>query len=131
MLTGVIILYGKPAPSTWPRWARTLAGDPPDGVVAVALAILAAAFLVKAAVVPWHFWLPDAYGAAPAPVCVIFAGVLSELGMFGLARAWETVFAGAVGASAEHRIRLVLAALGTITALVATAMSLVEPIPAA
>ena len=49
-------------------------------------ALLATAFLIKAAVVPWHFWLPDAYGAAPAPVCVLLAGVMSELGIFGLAR---------------------------------------------
>jgi multicomponent Na+:H+ antiporter subunit D len=54
---------------------------------------------------------------------------MSELGIFGLARTWETVFAGAFDASAEHRIRLVLGALGILTALVATAMSLVEPHP--
>ena len=49
--------------------------------------------------------------------------------LFGLARTWETVFAGAVG-PAEHRIRLVLAAREP-TALVATAMALVERHPAA
>ena len=44
----------------------------------------------------------------------------------GLARTWETVFSGTITGPAEHRIRLILAALGILTALVGTAMSLVE-----
>ncbi len=129
MLTGVVLLYASTGSLNLAQVGQTLAGRPAGGLVAVTFAFLATAFLVKAAVVPWHFWLPDAYGAAPAPVCVLLAGVMSELGIFGLARAWETVFAGAFDASAEHRIRLVLGALGILTALVATAMSLVEHHP--
>jgi multicomponent Na+:H+ antiporter subunit D len=129
MLTGVVLLYASTGSLNLAQVGQTLSGRPAGGLVAVTFALLATGFLVKAAVVPWHFWLPDAYGAAPAPVCVLLAGVMSELGIFGLARAWETVFAGAFDASAEHRIRLVLAALGILTALVATAMSLVERHP--
>jgi multicomponent Na+:H+ antiporter subunit D len=129
MLTGVVLLYASTGSLNLAQVGQTLSGRPAGGLVAVTFALLAAAFLVKAAVVPWHFWLPDAYGAAPAPVCVLLAGVMSELGIFGLARTWETVFAGAFDASAEHRIRLVLAALGILTAVVATAMSLVERHP--
>ncbi len=129
MLTGVVLLYGKTGTLNLAEMGRTLSGRPADDLLAVTFALLATAFLIKAAVVPWHFWLPDAYGAAPAPVCVLLAGIMSELGIFGLARTWETVFAGAIGSSPEHRIRLVLAALGTLTALVATTMSLVERHP--
>ena len=129
MLTGTVLLYASTGSLNLAQVGQTLSGRPAGGLVAVTFALLAVAFLVKAAVVPWHFWLPDAYGAAPAPVCVLLAGVMSELGIFGLARTWETVFAGAFDASAEHRIRLVLGALGTLTALVATAMSLVERHP--
>jgi multicomponent Na+:H+ antiporter subunit D len=129
MLTGVVLLYAGTGSLNLAQVGQTLSGRPAGGLVAVTFALLATGFLVKAAVVPWHFWLPDAYGAAPAPVCVLLAGVMSELGIFGLARAWETVFAGAFDASAEHRIRLVLGALGVLTALVATAMSLVERHP--
>ena len=98
LLTGWSLLYGQhrdpqPGPDGPDPFRR-----PAGGLVAVAFALLASAFLVKAAVVPWHFWLPDAYGAAPAPVCVLFAGVMSELGLFGLARTWETVFAGTLDA---------------------------------
>lgn len=126
VLMAVTILYGYTGTLNLAQMGQVLAGHRPDGVVAVALAMLCAGFLVKAAVVPWHFWLPDAYGAAPAPTCVIFAGVLSELGLFGLARVWETVFSAVVSGPAEQHLRLVLAGLGILSALVGTAMSLVE-----
>lgn len=72
---GVTVLYGYTGTLHLAQMGRSLTSHRPDGVVAVALAMLCAGFLVKAAVVPWHFWLPDAYGAAAAPTCVIFAGL--------------------------------------------------------
>lgn len=124
VLIGVVLCYARTGALNLAQLGRQLSHSHPGGVVAVALALLGAGFLVKAAVVPWHFWLPDAYGSAPAPTCVIFAGVLSELGLFGLARVWETVFAGAVGAGGH--VRLVLGAFGVLTALVGTGMAMVE-----
>ena len=125
-LVGLSLLYGHTGTLNLAQMGQSLAARPAGGLVAVAFALLASGFLIKAAVVPWHFWLPDAYGTAPAPACVLFAGVLSELGLFGLARTWETVFSGALSGPAEHRIRLILGAFGILTAVVGTAMSLVE-----
>ena len=125
-LVGLSLLYGHTGTLNMAQMGQSLAARPAGGLVAVAFALLASGFLIKAAVVPWHFWLPDAYGTAPAPACVLLAGVLSELGLFGLARTWETVFSGTVSGPAEHRIRLILGAFGILTALVGTAMSLVE-----
>ncbi len=129
VLAGLVLLYGGTGTLNLAGMGATLAGRPPGGLVVVTFALLAAGFLVKAAVVPWHFWLPDAYGTAPAPACVLLGGVMSELGLFGLVRTWETVFAGAIGGSAEQRIRVVLGGLGVLSALVGTAMALVERHP--
>ncbi len=125
-LVGLSLLYGHTGTLNLAQMGQNLAAHPAGGLVAVAFALLASGFLIKAAVVPWHFWLPDAYGTAPAPACVLFAGILSELGLFGLARTWETVFSGTIVGPAEHRVRLILGAFGILTALVGTAMSLVE-----
>jgi multicomponent Na+:H+ antiporter subunit D len=129
VLTAVGLLYARTGTLNLAQMGQALAGRRPADAVIVAFALLVAGFLIKAGAVPWHFWLPDAYGTAPSPACILLAGVTSELGLFGIARTWETVFAGAVGPGAEHRVRAVLAVIGVLTAVVGTFMSLVERHP--
>jgi len=125
VLMGVGLLYARTGSLNLAQVGQALAGRHPDGLVVVAFALLAGGFLIKAAVVPFHFWLPDAYGSAPIPVCVLFAGVLSELGLFGLIRVWDTVFSGAAGEPGP-RMRAVLLGLGIATALVGAVMALAQ-----
>lgn len=44
------------------------------------------AFAVKAPLVPFHTWLPDAAGEAPIGVAVLLVGVLDKVGTFGFLR---------------------------------------------
>lgn len=44
------------------------------------------AFAIKAPLVPFHTWLPDAAGQAPIGVTVLIVGVLDKVGTFGLLR---------------------------------------------
>jgi len=48
-------------------------------------AILAVAFLIKAAAWPLNFWLPAAYGNAAAPVGAVFA-IMTKVGIYALLR---------------------------------------------
>lgn len=57
------------------------------------------AFAVKAPLWPLHGWLPDAYVEAPAPVTVLFAAVLSKMGIYGLIRICLPFFPRAVAAA--------------------------------
>jgi multicomponent Na+:H+ antiporter subunit D len=125
VLMGVGLLYARTGSLNLAQIGQALAGRHPDGLVVVAFALLAGGFLIKAAVAPFHFWLPDAYGSAPIPVCVLFAGVLSELGLFGLIRVWDTVFSGLAGGPGR-RMRAVLLGLGIATALVGAVMALAQ-----
>jgi multicomponent Na+:H+ antiporter subunit D len=125
VLMGVGFLYARTGSLNLAQIGQALAGRHADGLIVVAFALLAGGFLVKAAVVPFHFWLPDAYGSAPIPVCVLFAGVLSELGLFGLIRVWDTVFSGLAGGPGP-RMRTVLLGLGILTALVGAVMALAQ-----
>jgi multicomponent Na+:H+ antiporter subunit D len=54
--------------------------------VALALAGLAAGFMLKAALFPLHAWLPDAHASAPSPVSAILSGLVVKLGIIGLLR---------------------------------------------
>jgi len=125
VLMGIGFLYARTGSLNLAQIGQALAGRHADGLVVVAFALLAGGFLVKAAVVPFHFWLPDAYGSAPTPVCVLFAGVMSELGLFAVIRVWDTVFSGLAGGSGL-RMRAVLLGLGILTAVAGSVMALAQ-----
>jgi multicomponent Na+:H+ antiporter subunit D len=125
VLMGVGFLYARTGSLNLAQIGQALAGRHADGLIVVAFALLTGGFLVKAAVVPFHFWLPDAYGSAPIPVCVLFAGVMSELGLFAVTRVWVTVFSGLAGGSGP-RMRAVLLGLGILTAVVGAVMALAQ-----
>jgi multicomponent Na+:H+ antiporter subunit D len=125
VLMGVGFLYARTGSLNLAQIGQALAGRHADGLVVVAFALLTGGFLVKAAVVPFHFWLPDAYGSAPTPVCVLFAGVMSELGLFAVIRVWDTVFSGLAGGDGP-RMRAVLLGFGIFTAVVGAVMAMAQ-----
>jgi len=125
VLMGVGFLYARTGSLNLAQIGQALAGRHADGLIVVAFALLTGGFLVKAAVVPFHFWLPDAYGSAPIPVCVLFAGVMSELGLFAVIRVWDTVFSGLAGGSGP-RMQAVLLGFGILTAVVGAVMALAQ-----
>jgi multicomponent Na+:H+ antiporter subunit D len=125
VLMGVGFLYARTGSLNMAQIGQALTGRHADGLIVVAFALLTGGFLVKAAVVPFHFWLPDAYGSAPIPVCVLFAGVMSELGLFAMIRVWDAVFSGLAGGSGP-RMRAVLLGLGILTAVVGAVMALAQ-----
>ena len=57
--------------------------------------LLFTVFALKAGVVPFHFWVPSAYRAAPAPVTAVLAGVVKKVGVYVVVRLYFTVFAAA------------------------------------
>ncbi|MGI9335447.1 MAG: complex I subunit 5 family protein [Gammaproteobacteria bacterium] len=58
-----------------------------------ALALFLCGFGLKAALVPFHTWLPDAHPSAPAPVSAMLSGVLIKaIGIYVLARLLYNVF---------------------------------------
>src|SRR3954462_14825655 len=122
VLFGIGLLYGRTGSLNLAEIGRRLTQDGRhDGLVVVAFALITCGFLVKAAMVPFHFWLANAHAAAPAPVCVLFSGVMVELGVYAVARIYWTVFAGVLG-SFQHPIRDVLLAVGCITAVLGAVM---------
>jgi NADH-quinone oxidoreductase subunit N len=86
-LMGVSLLYGAGGSMELAVFARALASADPMARTAVVLVILA--FFLKAAVVPFHAWAPDAYEGASVPVTaymavIVKAGVLlAAVRLFG------------------------------------------------
>ncbi len=73
------------------RSAVSASGD--TSLVKLALALYVAGLLVKGGVVPFHWWLPDAYSSAPAPASVLLAGIVTKVsGVYTLIRICSAVF---------------------------------------
>jgi len=123
VLTGIALLYGRTGRLNLAAIGQTLTNQGRhDGLVAAAFALITCGFLVKAALVPFHFWLADAHATAPAPVCVLFSGVMVEVGIFAVARIYWTVFDGVLG-EFQSPIRDVLLGVGVVTAVLGAVMA--------
>ena len=115
-LSGIALVYGRTGALNMAQIGVYIGRHPPDGLVAVAFLLIISGLLIKSAIVPFHFWLADAHAVAPTPVCVLFSGVMVELGLYGIARVYWSMFGQALG----HRAAIshVLLTLGVLTAVV-------------
>lgn len=116
-LTGVALLYAFTGSLNMAEAGRTLAANPASReFLSVVFIFLCAGFLVKAAAFPFHFWLADAHAVAPTPVCILFSGVMVELGLYAIARVYWIVFSP-IGLPAPAGIRTLFLIVGALTAV--------------
>src|SRR5262249_38301636 len=59
------------------------------------------------------------------PVCILLAGVFSEIGLYGIARVWWTAFEPALGGH-DAAVRGIFVALGVLTGLVGGLLAMVQ-----
>ncbi len=83
-LLAMFLLLGDHAGGlSFEAFARVPAGA---GLSAALLALAFVGFGVKAGLVPFHVWLPEAHAAAPSHVSALMSGVIIKLGLYGLLR---------------------------------------------
>jgi multicomponent Na+:H+ antiporter subunit D len=99
MLLAIGGLYATTGTLNMADMARRLANPAQFGVNPVPVlgltVLLFCVFALKAGIVPFQFWVPAAYRAAPAPVAAMLAGVVKKVGIYAIIRLYFTVFAAA------------------------------------
>ena len=124
-LTAIGLLYAATGTVNLADLARRVP-ELPDGLRTVFSLLLLIVFGIKAAVVPLHFWLPDSYPTAPAPITAVLAALLTKVGLYAMVRTqtllfprpepWPpllvaaalTLLVGAVGAVAQRDLNRLL-----------------------
>ncbi|MHC4721761.1 MAG: complex I subunit 5 family protein [Planctomycetota bacterium] len=93
ILFGIGLVYGNTGSLNMAYISRAIAGTGLNRGLVFALGLFIAGFGLKAALVPFHAWLPDAHPSAPAPISAMLSGVLIKaLGVYALGRVVFNVF---------------------------------------
>lgn len=121
---GIALIYARTGSLNLVQIGDTLSHGPAGGLVIVAMMLLLCGFLIKGAVVRFHLWAADAYAVAPAPVCAVLGGVMTDIGLIGVSRLYWTVFDAPFGHG--HAVGDVLLWLGIVTAVLAGTMAFLQ-----
>lgn len=93
ILFGVALVYGNTGSLNMAYVSKAIAQTGLSRGLVFALGLFVAGFGLKAALVPFHAWLPDAHPSAPAPISAMLSGVLIKaLGVYALTRVVFNVF---------------------------------------
>jgi multicomponent Na+:H+ antiporter subunit D len=124
ILGGIGLIYAKVGALDFSALEKGVAAAPDDAVIGGSFALLATGLLIKAAQVPFQFWLSDAHAVAPSPVSVIFSGAMVGLGLYGIAKLIWTVFIPST--VTMHVVHTLLLDMGAVTAVLGGVMALTQ-----
>ncbi len=93
ILFAIALVYGNTGTLNMAYISKAIQSSGLNAGLKFALALFIAGFGLKAALVPFHAWLPDAHPSAPAPISAMLSGILIKtLGVYALARVIFNIF---------------------------------------
>lgn len=92
ILLGIAILYSFTSTLNMADISLALIARPAGALLGFVSVLFLTGFGLKAAIVPFHAWLPDAHSSAPSPVSAVLSGVvIKTLGVYALVRIFFNV----------------------------------------
>jgi len=116
VLDAISLLYGRTGALDLAQVSKALNNHAPDPLIIMAFVLLLVGYLIKAAIIPFHFADVDAHTVAPTPFLVLLSGIMPALGIYAIARIYWVVFSG-VFAPYQGSIREIFLVLGSFTAI--------------
>ena len=121
ILLGIALLYSFTSTLNMADISQTLAQGGSNKIIFFVSVLFLMGFGLKAALVPFHWWLPDAHPSAPAPISAMLSGVLIKvLGIYALVR----VLFNVLGLGEIKLILQILMVLGIISMVVGALLAL-------
>ncbi len=112
-------LVGSFEKLTFENIASAMATAPESTKIAFG-GLLLVAFMAKAGIVPFQFWVAETYRAAPTSVSAVMAGAMEKVALYGLiVLIWKIV-------GSSYTLGVLIALLGAVTLTVGTLYALRE-----
>jgi multicomponent Na+:H+ antiporter subunit D len=110
VLLGIAFIYGYVSTLNMADIAMEISRKGPGHIISLISVLFIMGFGLKAALVPFHAWLPDAHPSAPAPISAMLSGVLIKaLGVYVLMRLFYNII------GVNEAVLSVLMVLGTLS----------------
>ena len=121
ILLGIALIYAHASSLNIAQIASAISHDPQAKVLKFAAALFLAGFALKAALVPFHAWLPYAHSSAPAPISAMLSGVsIKVLGIYAMVRVFFVMF------QMTPQISTILIILGVASMVIAGILAFVQ-----
>ena len=110
ILLGIAFVYWRTGTLNIADIHQVLKNGQDDGYSIFLQVLLLTGFGLKAAIMPFHAWLPDAHSSAPSPISAMLSGVLIKAaGIYVIMRIFFNLFV------ATQEIATVITVLGTLS----------------
>ena len=116
-LLGAVVLYGAYGTLDIVLLSGCIRAEP---AAWAAISLMTSGLLAKAALYPFHLWLPPAHAGAPAPASAVLSGLVVKAPFFLVVRLWFDVMPGLP----EHAAAQVLGALGAAAIIFGSVVAL-------
>ncbi|PSQ49288.1 oxidoreductase [Halobacteriales archaeon SW_6_65_15] len=92
LVYGISLVYGVTGSLLLPDVASGVAGTELTGVLGIGVLMILGGFAFKTASVPFHFWAPEAYEGAPAPISAFLSSASKAAGFAVAFRVFTVAF---------------------------------------
>ncbi len=125
IIFGYSLVYGLTGTLNYLAVGSALAHLGTNNLLIIAFIFIAAGYAIEAAIVPFHFWLPDAYTAAPGPSAAFLSALVDQGSYYILIRILLYIVVPK-GSNAVLDWTLMLAALAAVSMIVGNLFALIQ-----